>query len=374
MVCCLLDRRSHRGRRPEDAVQPRVIHHRDDRGHAASLVADELRPRAVELDLARRVRAIAELVLEPLDPKRVSRAVWEHPRQKEAREPVTGLRQHEEGVAHRCRAEPLVADELVRSVGGRPRDGRVRAHVGAALLLRHRHAAQRSALLGGRPQAEVVLQRRQQRLPTFGKLRLRPKRRNRGVRHRDRTAVSGLDLRHQKEQRRACDLCAGPGFAPGERVKAVLDARPHQQVPGRMELDLVDSVPEAVVGAQPRRLLVREAAPLERFGGKKGAERSRSLRGPPGALALEGFDERPVLEEEVVADERRRLIRSPVAGRRRHHAVKHARTWTVTMQPMRSDSAGAILRSLTADTAPVHKAHAPTMVQAGRRSRQRRTR
>ena len=49
------------------AVEPRVAHHLDDGRHAAPLFADELGPGAVELDLARRVGAIAELVLQALD-------------------------------------------------------------------------------------------------------------------------------------------------------------------------------------------------------------------------------------------------------------------------------------------------------------------
>src|SRR5690348_16673006 len=46
-----------RRRRPEDAVEPRRHDHLHDRADAAPLLPDERRPRAVELDLARCVRA-----------------------------------------------------------------------------------------------------------------------------------------------------------------------------------------------------------------------------------------------------------------------------------------------------------------------------
>jgi hypothetical protein len=96
-----------------------------------------------------------------------------------------------------------------------------------------------------------------------------------------------LDLRGEKEERRAGDVRARPWLAPGERVEAVLDARPHERMPGRVELDLVDPVAEAVVGPQPRRMLVRLARPLERLAGEELSERRRLLGGPAGALALE---------------------------------------------------------------------------------------
>src|SRR5579871_2150097 len=75
-----------------------------------------------------------------------------------------------------------------------------------------------------------------------------------------------------------------------------------------MELDLIDTVPEAVVRAELRRVLVREPPPLERLAGQRTAELRASLRGPAGALALERLDERRIAPEEVVPLERRRLV------------------------------------------------------------------
>src|SRR6478672_406779 len=79
-------------------------------------------------------------------------------------------------------------------------------------------------------------------------------------------------------------------------------------MPGWMELDLVDPVAEAVVRVQPRRALVREAAPFLRLAGQELAEPARLLVRPVCPLARECLDEGTVLEEEVVARERRRLV------------------------------------------------------------------
>ena len=292
---CLLHRRAHRRGRPEHAVEARVVDHLDDRRHTASLLADEPRPRGLELDLARRVRAVAELVLQPLDVEAVARAVRQHARDEEAREAAFRLRQHEERVAHRRRAEPLVARQLVLAVAERPRCRRVRAHVGAALPFRHGHAAERAALLVDRSQSRVVGESRQPRLPFGREIGLRAQRGDRRVRHRDRAPVPGLHLRHQIEERSPRHVRSGARFAPRERVQPALDARLQQRVPGGMELHLVDPVAEAIVRAEPRRVLVRQAAPLERLSAQEPAELARVLGGPACAFALQRLCERPVL-------------------------------------------------------------------------------
>jgi hypothetical protein len=110
---------AHDGRGAEHAVEPGVVDHLDDGAHAPALVADELAPGVEQLDLARRVGPVAELVLEPLDADGVAAAVGEPARHEEAGEPAGGLGQHQEGVGHRRRAEPLVAGEAVGAVGGR---------------------------------------------------------------------------------------------------------------------------------------------------------------------------------------------------------------------------------------------------------------
>jgi hypothetical protein len=87
MVGRLGDGAAHQPGRAEHAVEPGVVDHLDDRPDAAALFADELRERAVEFDLRRGVRAVAELVLQPLDVEPVARPSREHPREQVAREP-----------------------------------------------------------------------------------------------------------------------------------------------------------------------------------------------------------------------------------------------------------------------------------------------
>src|SRR5579884_2032986 len=93
--------------RPEQAVEPGVVDHPDDRWDAAALLADQPSLRAAKLDLRRRERARPELVLQPLELHPLAAL------DEEAREAGRGVREHEEHVARRIRAEPLVAVDLI---------------------------------------------------------------------------------------------------------------------------------------------------------------------------------------------------------------------------------------------------------------------
>ena len=140
--------------------------------------------------------------------------------------PSWRLREDEERVAHRRRAEPLVAGELVLAVADRLGARRVGADVGAALLLGHRHAAERAALPGRRAQAGVVLERREPRLPLGRELRAAraapaPPRTSSRCGHVWPASTCAIE----REERRAGDVRAGARLAPGERVQPVPDAR-----------------------------------------------------------------------------------------------------------------------------------------------------
>ncbi len=91
----------------------------------------------------------------------------------------------------------------------RRRHRRVGAHVGAALLLGHRHPAEGAALALGRQRALVVVEREEALLPLGGELGLPAQRRDRRVGHRDRAADAALGLHQQHEHRRAGDVGAG---------------------------------------------------------------------------------------------------------------------------------------------------------------------
>ena len=69
-------------------------------------------------------------------------------------------------------------------------------------------------------------------------------------------------------------MSAGSGLPPGERVQTVLDCEPEKPVPGRVEVHFVDPVPEAIVGTEHGRVLVRHRAPVERVAAEPLAERA----------------------------------------------------------------------------------------------------
>ena len=145
------DAGAHADGRAEHAVEPGVVDHLDDRRHPRALLADQPGRGGVELDLAGGVRAVAELVLQPLQAEAVALAVRRPAREEEAGEAALGLGEDEEGVAHRRRHEPLVAGQLVLGAGAaavhRAGERGVGADVGAALLLGHPHPGEGAALV-----------------------------------------------------------------------------------------------------------------------------------------------------------------------------------------------------------------------------------
>ena len=269
-----------------------MVDHLDDRRHAAAGLAHDLGQGAAELDLARGVRAVAELVLEALQLEAlVARAVGQHARQREAGDAFAGLREDEEEVAHRGAAEPLVPGDLPPAVVARQRARGVGAHVRAALLLGHRHPAQRARLVGP-AELGVVARGGQPRHPLGGHLGLGAQGRDRGEGHRDRAAEARLGLARAHVGRGARDVGARPVGAPRQRVQFLLDAGAHERVPRGVELDLVAAVAEAVVRVQHRRVLVGLDAPAHRLAAPEGAGRAQAIdapsrrpraRAPPGA-------------------------------------------------------------------------------------------
>ena len=123
MVDGVGQRQPHQARRADRAVEPRAGHHLDDVGDAAAFLADQPAVRLLELHLRGGIRAVAELVLQPLQAQRIDGAVRQEARHQEAGEAARRLRQHQEGVAHGRRHEPLVpGDDVFRpwSAGRRP--------------------------------------------------------------------------------------------------------------------------------------------------------------------------------------------------------------------------------------------------------------
>ena len=82
-----------------------------------------------------------------------------------------------------------------------------------------------------------------------------------GVRHGDGAAVAGLHLGRHVEEGGARRMRTRARIAPRKGMASVLDGQPHQVVPMGVELDFVDPVAEAIVGAQDRRMLLGESPP-----------------------------------------------------------------------------------------------------------------
>ena len=286
---------AHRCRRADEAVEPGVVDHADDRGHAAPLLAHEPAVHALELDLTRGQRARAQLVFEALDAK--ARVVAFD---QEAGQPRCGLGERQEHVAGRVGAEPLVAGDLVAAVAGGLRARGVGTHVRAALLLGHGHARQRTVRIA-RP--------RQAGLPLLGQRRFRAQRRNHRVGHRHRAHHAGVHLAPDVEGGGANDMCPGLRIAPGQRVQLALDRLAQQPVPRGVEIDLVDAPAVAVVGPQDGLVALGALGVLERL------DRAGQLAGvaqavdaPRAALALERLAQGQIGLEGVEGGQRRRLV------------------------------------------------------------------
>ena len=313
----LRERHAHEAGAAGHAVEPGVVHHREDRAHAALFVPDAARPGAAVLDLARRIRAVAELVLEPLDVERVAAAIGPPARHEEAGGRRTGARQREreQRVAHRRGVEPFVSDQLVDVAADRVGERAVRAHVAAALLLGHAHPDRRGGLVARGQAARVVARREHARLPLVGHRLLGAQRRNARVGHRDRTGVARLHLVQDRVHRRARHVGARARLAPRQRVHRVLHRERHQRVPGGMERDLVDPMAEAVERGELGRMAVRVATERERLGAAHhGGVRAHARGRPAGALARETLAEGGVLVEEIHVLERRRLVLHRMRG------------------------------------------------------------
>ena len=265
----LEDAVAHRAGRADQAVQARVVDHPDDRGDAAALLADEPGADAAELDLGRRQRARAELLLEALE-LHAGAALDQEARRRPAA--GLGLGEHEEHVARRVGAEPLVAPQLVVAVADVDRAGEVGAHVGAALALGHRHTGDRGRRRVGRGEARLPLGRQLRRAVAQG--------RDHGVGHRDRARDAEVGGAEEHERRGADGVGAGAFVGPRQRVQAAPDAVVQQPVPGGVELDLVDPVAVAVVGDAGRARCGPRGG-CARLLGAGGLARGRCARSTP---------------------------------------------------------------------------------------------
>ena len=312
MVHGLRQRHAHEAGRGEAAIEPRQLHHLNDGAHAGALVADPQCESAGEFDFARRVRAVAELVLQPLQPQRIDRAVGAKARHEEAGEPARGLRQHQERIAHRRGQKPFVSDDGVR-VSRRRGSGNVGAHISAALLFRHAHAERHARLFPPGPEGRIVTRRGHFRRNLRKERRVGAERGQRGTRHGDRAQMPALDLRrhviarrsrHFRRRRRAL-----AGRRPGRGMQPRRNARPHQVVIGRMKFDDVAAKALWVKGVEFRRVLVGTAREREHLG-RAPLPPERRERGcfVLGAIRPDGFLERYIARKQIDVFVGRRLV------------------------------------------------------------------
>ena len=279
---------------------------------AAALVAEPTGPGAVELHLGRRVRPVAELVLEPLQPERVAAcrpAAPAAPRSRSARPGACASTRNTSHIG--AEQNHLWPVSSVLAVGAeRLGAGRVGPDVGAALLLGHAHAGEQPGLAGRRAAAPgrttVAVSPGSQSAATAGSVR------------RAGTAAYVIDT-GQPWPASTCDQTTKPAARrdvgrrrrPTRRRRA--DPRRRRRPSARARTG--GSRPRrpggrsgrgsaAPAGARwPRR--PSAAPPRSRPGGRARTGPSTCAR--PGVPA-DRLDQRPVAAEDVVADQRRRLV------------------------------------------------------------------
>ena len=118
----------------------------------------------------------------------------------------------------------------------------------------------------------------------------------------------------QTDSSAARATCApGRGSAHGRAWICRADRPVEQPVPARVQLDLVDPLPEAIVGQQPRLVAFRPARMRLRLGGGgDDAGLANTVQRPAGAFALEPFAERGVAGQEVDVFERNGLVHGEI--------------------------------------------------------------
>lgn len=281
-VMRLAQRRPHQPGRRHGGVEPGVMHHGKDGADAGALLADPPGQGALIFDLGRAVRAVAELVLEPLDADGVAPAL-QPARHQKAGQPAPGPRQGQEPVRHRRRAEPFMP--------GQPPGAPVRlgprgigAQVRAALLFRHRHA-QRRALLGGKRQhRRVVAPREQRRPPVARQIAGARNDRDGGIGHGQRAAMPRLDLAGQIDHGGMGQVTGRPAL-PGDRMIAGGDGIAHETVPGGVKAQLVQPPAAAV----EQHKLGRVAVGIARRPRHLGPAQKRAVTGRPLGLPAAGL-------------------------------------------------------------------------------------
>ena len=203
----------------------------------------------------------------------VAGAVGEPSWQQEAGQPARRLGQDQERVAHRMRAEPLVAGQLVRPT----------ASTGSARVVLARTSEPPCFSVMAIPQSAAVsgstdVSRGSHSAASDGSCRSAGMRR---IRHGQRAAHAGFGLGQQVQQRPADHVPARRGRAPRPRVDAGGDPQTQQRCPGRMDVDLVDPMRRTGRGSAAPAGCGRRPAPMPAGARRRPNGRTREARRGP---------------------------------------------------------------------------------------------
>ena len=305
---------AHQGGRAQRAIQPRVVDHLENRAHAAPFLAQQRGLGVVELDFARGVRAIAQLVLQPLQEEIVARAFAAS---SAAAENTTVRRVP--GPAPETRRTSAPSRTICGRSADIPRPARPCRPARPAWCWRARRSRLafrswpcQSARPTFRPPGESVGRSACWRsaAPRFAPASVLPaQRRHGGIGHRDRAAVACFVLRRHVEQRRAGDVRAvresrqGRLCKPCDTLSCISACQAGWNRTSsirRPRASCVCSTGGLLLASKPQLITasVPNVSPSEQA----------CVAHPSGALALDRLAQRRVAGEQVVSDQLRCLI------------------------------------------------------------------
>lgn len=125
------------------AVKPRQTAHSEDLAYPFSFLPQQPAGRIQEFRFAAGVRAVAELLFQPLQTYGIALPVRQKAWNKKAGQPPFRLGQHQMRIALRHREKPFMPDKPVAAVTALFRFGGIAEYVRAALFFCHPHANQR---------------------------------------------------------------------------------------------------------------------------------------------------------------------------------------------------------------------------------------
>ena len=257
------ERRAHQPGGGDRAVEPRARHHLDDGRDAAALLADQPRRARLRTRPRRRHSSGCRACPSGAGRQRVDAAVGQEARHQEAGEPARRLRQHQEGVAHGRRHEPLVAgDRGIRRPArrcrrARPSSSLARTSVPPCFSVMPMPMVTPRFSAAG---AKLLSYSRDRIFGThsLGELRLEQQRRHGGVGHGDRAAGARPPSASPCRSRpRAPRWRPARGLVPAsarwsqtEQCRPSLHAQRHALVVGGVELDRVAAGGPGVEGLE----------------------------------------------------------------------------------------------------------------------------